>query len=224
MGGDIARTMTVLRTFRGANTFGAGSIHKVITLDTPHQGSQLATRLLSRTEPTECIRLRLAEFGGSFTYESVAMAGFPGAVSGAVGDLVDAPRSLALQAIAGPGAVSLPTAMFAGFYTDFDSLKCTVCAANVIRHVCKGNPLAAQLTKDGWPAIFGGPNDAIVSETSQHNGGTAGTHATGLLHSAGAQSLSFSGPSVLEDRGVGDLVLFLLNTPSTNRQQFVMVP
>lgn len=49
MGGDIARTIASLTQFLSDPNnpnFGQGSIHKVITIDSPHLGSPLATKLL----------------------------------------------------------------------------------------------------------------------------------------------------------------------------------
>ena len=81
------------------------------------------------------------------------------------------------------------------------------------------------LRKLGGPEdVFGrAPNDAIVSSASQHNGGT-GKDFPELLHSSGVRSLGFTGPSVVENLGVGQFVIGLLNTPRTDRSWFVMVP
>jgi len=45
MGGDIARTMVIRPGFLRNNNYLLGDIHKLITLDTPHLGSEFATRL-----------------------------------------------------------------------------------------------------------------------------------------------------------------------------------
>jgi uncharacterized membrane protein len=117
MGGNIARTLPLLSTFFANVTFGQGSIHKLITIDTPHLGSPLATRLLSAEENGGCIQTLLAK-RGSFAFDRVAFSSRAGDwTTGAIRDLVDSPMSPALMALR-----SLPTAFIAGTYTDFQSL------------------------------------------------------------------------------------------------------
>ncbi len=62
MGGDIARQLVLQPNFLDDDTFGQGSIHKLITIDTPHLGSPLANLLLSPTEEGGCAEWILARF------------------------------------------------------------------------------------------------------------------------------------------------------------------
>jgi pimeloyl-ACP methyl ester carboxylesterase len=45
MGGDLARTMVTRPNYLSANNYQKGLIHKLITIDTPHLGSEFANRL-----------------------------------------------------------------------------------------------------------------------------------------------------------------------------------
>ena len=58
MGGDITRTMPLRESFASDTTYGKGNVHKLITIDTPHLGSPLATQLL--LDANECVRDTLA--------------------------------------------------------------------------------------------------------------------------------------------------------------------
>ncbi len=232
MGGDIARTFPLLPEYSSQTAFGQGLIHKLITIDTPHLGSPLAANLL--LPQNACTRGVLA-LGGNYAFSSVQLAGQT--VFGAIGDL--APSSGALNAINNPPQPQphpLPTALVAGIYANFASLNCTVCWANVLRTSstfgCPNDPLARSLTQQGWPAIFGENNDAIVGLSSQLNtapGSTAGIgfQFTGYVHSQGTEKLSFTGPSVLDPDvvapqtiSISNRVINLLNTPVTNSTVF----
>ena len=46
MGGDIVRTMPLIKSYLRRKSFGQGIVHKLITIDTPHLGSPVATRLV----------------------------------------------------------------------------------------------------------------------------------------------------------------------------------
>lgn len=234
MGGDIARTLPLLPQYSTTPTFGQGLVHKVITIDTPHLGSPLASNLL--LPANACTRGILAA-SGNYSFTSVQLGG--STVSGAIGDL--SPSSAALNAINNPLQPQphyLPTAMIAGIYTNFASLNCTTCAANILRTSsklgCPNDPLAQSLTQQGWPAIFGENNDAIVGISSQLNtanpGPTVGFQFAGYVHSQGTEKLSFTGPSVLDPNivapqtiSIPNQVINLLNTPVTSTGTFQLL-
>ncbi len=104
--------------------------------------------------------------------------------------------------------------------------------AGTIRAICGvlfKNPLAVNLTPQGWPAEFGQPSDAIVPLSSQLNNvsPSPGSPFLGFVHSGGAEALGFAGPSALPTpsdlsqfpSGVSQIpnqVIGLLNTPVTN--------
>jgi pimeloyl-ACP methyl ester carboxylesterase len=221
MGGDIARAMALERTYLQRNTFGQGIIHKMITIDTPHTGTPVATRLLlaSPQEDNGCLRSRLALLG-DFAFSSVTLPG-AGVVSGAMGDL--SLGSQALRNIAAQGQRGLFTAMIAGEYSKFSSL-----ANSWGPSLCPSSPLAQALTPNGWPAVFTDDafhiNDGVVSLHSQGNGLSATIPPLSLMHSSALSALGFAPPSVLDaDSTVPGLVIDLLNTPVTNFSSYPLI-
>lgn len=212
MGGDITRTIVLQLSFLSNDTFGQGNIHKLITIDTPHLGSPLASQLGSPSEEGGCVELVLAHFG-NFALVSVSMGGgIP--VSGAIGDL--AISSPALSNIASQSPHPLPTALIAGVYTNWASLS----GFHVLGNICGtfADPLALDLTPTLWPGnVFAGqPNDAIVSQASQLDGLAAdlGFVSSNVLHSKGVEALGFAPPTALDSNsGNPSLVMLLLNTP-----------
>lgn len=222
MGGDIARTIASQTGFLNDDNYDQGSIHKLITIDTPHLGSPLASKLLTTQE--SCLRKAVLAPFGNFVFESV-MLGSPLPISGAIGDL--SPSSQALSSIAQQGSHAIPTAFIAATYDNFGSAK-TSFFANVAFAVCgNGDPLAQDLAFDparDWPAIFGEPSDAIVGLSSQLDGFTSGGFTfSGFLHSGGANFLGFSGSNVLDPDSTARIpstVIKLLNTPVTNTASF----
>jgi hypothetical protein len=192
MGGDIARTMVLQPTFLGDNTFAQGSIHKLITIDTPHLGTQLAGDLGSSQEKTGCAAGVLAG-QKDFVLNSVFF-GYLGPVSGAIADLT--PSSPALLSIANQGPRPLLGALIAGVEQNF-------VAPGYVAFRCPTDPVGlADASDSTWSSIMGSQlNDAIVSEASQLNGlgASPGLVFTGVIHtpSIGA-ALGFQGPSVLD--------------------------
>jgi probable HAF family extracellular repeat protein len=230
MGGDIARTIVLQSSFLSDDTFGHGNIHKLITIDTPHLGSPLATMLLSSQENGGCLQGFLALFG-DFAFNTVTFSNGQ-ARSGGVGDLVDSPPSFALQLIANQNFHPVPAALIVGVYTNFSSLD-TSRSARFVRSFCGAlgaDPLAKKLNSTDWPTIFNSQsNDAIVSEASQLNGLTPspGSEFFGYVHSPAAEDLGFSSPSVLDvataPHTVPNQVILLLNTPWKNSAYYNML-
>lgn len=219
MGGDIVRTMALIPSFLNNYNYGQGSVHKLITIDTPHLGSPLAGLLLTTDEEGGCVEKMLAVAAGRFVFNSVSLDG--NFVDGAIGDL--APFSPSLQAIRNQSNHPIPTALIAGIYSNFSSLSP---GNSLIGITCSafGDPLAQDLTPTRWPQIFGtDQSDAIVPEASQLDGfgAAAGSVFPNLLHSsslAGFLGLGFSGTSVLDPdpaNPVPNQVIQLLNTPVT---------
>jgi hypothetical protein len=211
-------------------TFGQGTIHKLITIDTPHLGSSLAGLLLDTHNA--CTASYLAK-NSDFSFTSVTLSGSANSVPGAIGDLT--PGSKALSDNANGVTHLLPTALIVGVYTNFAALDSAV-APGWIRHKCPTDPLAASLTSSGWSGNFGNAqNDAIVDVNSQLNGlsASAGIQFTGYVHSGhssseGVRALGFAGPSVLDPDivapqtiSIPNLLIKLLNTPYTNQTFFM---
>jgi pimeloyl-ACP methyl ester carboxylesterase len=214
MGSVITRTLTYLPDYTKNNP--VGLVHKLITVDGTHLGTQMAPFLLAANNT--CTRNLLAE-KGNIAFQSVTLGGQ--SVSGGAGDLqgngIGGNLSAALKAIQAPNANPLPTALIAGTInaTNLAGLNCTFCAANYIRNKCAGDPLADALTATGWPTVFGGnASDAIVPLTSELANLT-GTTFDGAVHSPGLIKLSFAPPDVLHLAAVPTKVIDLLNESIT---------
>lgn len=214
MGGDIARTSFLLKSFLANNTFGAGPINKLITIATPHLGTPVAAPMLSSSNT--CVRNTLAGYG-DIALQSVTFSGrtahgamldlegngFGGGLSGALTNLK------AVQ--------PFPTAYIAGIATstNLNGLSCLFCNAEALRLLCAGNPLATDLTAANWPTIFGQDNDTIVPLDSALNNLT-GLEYSGIIHTAGLETLDFNGPSVLDAApNIATEVMTLLNEAPT---------
>lgn len=230
MGGDIARTIVLQPSFLSNDTFGQGNIHKLITIDTPHLGSQLAIQTLSPPENEGCMQNLLAN-NGKFALNLVNFSDgsfWNGAMLDLQGDDTTGQLSGALSLLTQSSPHPLPTSMIAGVYTNFAALN--LGTAFAIRNIpilgCPSDPLAQQLTPTGWPQVFhSNPNDAIVTENSQLNGLTPvpGSQFFGYVHSPGTEKLGFAGPSVLDPGPVPTQVIFLLNTPWKNTAYYYML-
>jgi pimeloyl-ACP methyl ester carboxylesterase len=222
MGGDIARTLGLPR-FNDTNTFGKGVVHKLITIDTPHLGSAVATKLSHQAN--SCLR-NLLTWAGKFSFQSVVFRNGQ-TTPGAIGDLRDDFSNQGLQDIASQSVRPVRAAMIAGIYTDLGSLDASS-APDFFRHQwfgCPNDPLAQALTSQAWPSVFGGnDNDAIVSVNSQLNGGS-GLQRSGFVHSSGTTSLGFAPPSILDAAAsTAEDVIQLLNTPVSDSSQFRTIP
>lgn len=223
MGGTIARSMVLDAQFLSDSSFRQGVIHKLITIDTPHLGSALATRLLADDEFDGCFQHSFGNIGQAvLTTAVVASGNRSNVVNGAVGDLVDSPMSAALQDLANNNSHQLPTAMISGAYRNWAWLDSNFNISKyLIQHWptgCPGDPLLSKLNSTDWPAIFNEDNDGIVQRTSQENGLTTSGFLDGYAHSEGTTQLGFAAPTVLAPGASPLLVIGLLNTPLTNAQ------
>ena len=221
MGGLVARQMVLQPGFLNPDTFGQGNIHKLITIDTPHLGSQVALNILGQGQFSEtgCLQQLLAK-NGKFAIESAVLGDgtiVPGASGDLQGDNNTGAMSADLQRLNRDSRHPIPWAPIEGQYSDFSKLdsQSPLNPAKLIRLFCNTDPLALQLTSTGWPQIFHGEaNDAIVSVKSQENGiSGAGALISDEVHSPGTEKLGFAGPSMLDAGVVPDLVITLLNTP-----------
>jgi len=232
-GGLIARAMVLdSANFLTGETFGQGYIHKLITIDTPHLGSPVATQLLLTQENAGCLWRLLAKNGANFTFQNVTLTGVTNPVNGAVVDLVDSPQSKLLAKLASQSSHLIPTSTIAGIYRDLTSLDSG--RATKIRNWpfgCPDDPLAQKLTSAGWDAIFGQqPHDGLVLETSQLNNLTPSPGsqffpppgAGGYEHSQGLTGLGFSPPSVLDAGPIPTQTIFLLNRPFNDTVYYTM--
>jgi pimeloyl-ACP methyl ester carboxylesterase len=227
MGGDITRFVRYVGGFASSINFGSGSIHKLITIGTPHLGSPLATQLLEANNA--CVAGLLAG-SGSISFRTVTLAAPQGTVSGGVADLVGNGKggglSSALEQLQSSFVIPIPTAVVAGVMSDtnLNGVGCFfgkygICAAQYIRKHCggknPGDPLAQNLTVAGWPTVLGGASDAVVPVTSELNNTSPTSPAmevSGVIHSRGMESLDFMGPVELDSAsGIAAQVIVLLN-------------
>ena len=218
MGGNVARMMVLDQNFLSDNTYKQGIIHKLITIDSPHQGTVLARRLLTDAN-TDCLHQLFAK-NKLLIFDRVTLQAPAGiGIDGAVRDLVDFPLSPASAKITNLSPHQLRAATIAGIYTNFDRLDWHPISVAVRNKPfgCPTTPLAQALTSTGWPAVFSGEeNDGIVPRTSQWNGLSGGLRVDHVVHSPGPLSLGFDGPSALASRAVSTMVIDLLNTPKNS--------
>jgi len=153
MGGLIARDMAKYPNFLNGQNYHQGYLHKLITLDTPHLGSQFAD-ILYNSGPT-CRTL-------------FAKAGMP--VAGAVRDL--AYQGAFIQTLL-PATVPLKAHLIAGRASPSQTVA-TTGSIVLVEGLLKALGLTCQLLPTGgFPKVFATPtdplgkSDLIVSEVSQ---------------------------------------------------------
>jgi pimeloyl-ACP methyl ester carboxylesterase len=225
MGGDITRTLPLTSGFYSSTTYTLGTVHKVITIGTPHWGSPLAIQLVDNNN--ECVRGVLA-VSGSPAFTSVTFTNgtnTTGAVADLQGDGFDGSLSPALQNLQTPIPHPLPTALIQGLesQSQLDGLDSSPVAES-IRIFCFGDYLAAHLTSTGWPEIFNQQSDSIVPALSEVAGLTDFTLVNGVIHSSSAELLGFGPPAELDAAGgIPGVAATLLNTNIANAI-FVLLP
>jgi pimeloyl-ACP methyl ester carboxylesterase len=231
MGGLATRSLPELGlAYYTDATFKAGPVHKLITIDTPHLGTPLATDLLSTSAPlgdNSCVR-RLFALNGMLAANSVTLAGL-GTLTGAAGDMkgdgFGGGLSSALSTLRS-GLPVIPTAYIAGTGCGFTN--CPM-GLNTIGQVkdrlglylfCRSTPIYQALNSFSWPSLFSNQDsDGIVPLTSQTNQ-TSGLYTFPVVHSEGTQLLGFSGPDALGDPRIAASVIQLLNTARTTSPTF----
>ncbi len=216
MGGDVTRWLARLGNYASNSTFAQGSVHKVVTISTPHLGSPLATMLLENANT--CARNTIATFG-SIAFNTATLMGktTTGGVNDLQGDGFGGGLSAALTTLSKPSPHPLPFGMIDGIaaQSQFDALNSSS-NAFLLRLLCGGDPLANNLTGKLWYTIFNQPSDAIVPEASALNN-LAGTEAYGVIHDSSAETIGFGPPAELEAAGgVSTYVETLLNTNVTS--------
>jgi hypothetical protein len=237
MGGMVARSLVGLHEYAGTESFSQGSIHKLITIGTPHYGTPLAADLLG----SPCLWAVLANAGNAAIQQ--ALIGCPSCyggtpVNGAVGDLVGAGDGLNVNYSAAISKIEnistvVPTATIATAASDFNrsSLDNSLGVAHALRLKCGSDPLALRLTSTGSQAEFGyHPNDAIVPVSSQLRMSTSGSgYLHSCVHSNGTTQLGFNPPFQLNPDpndvcGVQSLLKTLLNWPRNDTNVFKAIP
>jgi hypothetical protein len=235
MGGDVTRTLPQIPGYADPSTFGLGYVHKLITIDTPHWGSPLASALHDPTQNNSCVRTALS-IVRLYAFLSVSTPS-SARISGATGDLEEQTANVltsnALIALHQRNAL-IPTAMIGGMMTTAQNagagkslLGATLVAA--CGNKLTANPLAQKLNATAWPTLMGGDSDGVVPLDSQFDKEQAtysnSTNTKYGVHSAGAVQLGFLKPTVLDQAsGVPEEVVSLLNTAVTNTAIFEVKP
>jgi pimeloyl-ACP methyl ester carboxylesterase len=233
MGGTITRTIAAQGNFLRDDNFGQGDVHKLITIDTPHLGSPLASQLLF-ADVNSCVRDVLAR-NGEISLRTAVLYGTQ-TFTGAVADLQDntgisGQLSPALQMIAVANQHPLPTALVVGYMqaqnrAGLDNISF---AQTVLHRICgtgHGDPLGNNFTSTSIANVFGGnDSDGIVSLSSQEDN-PAGSPTNyipiastfpGYVHGSGAIQLGLVGPQMLDPTAkVPPQVINLLNTSVTD--------
>lgn len=242
MGGLLARTLVLQQDFLSDKTYGQGIIHKVITVDTPHLGSQLAIQILATAENSGCVQ-KLFASKGNFALNQAALPLENSTVNGAVLDLkgddtiaptptnhckADGQTSCSLSDMLSTLNTSslhpIPATMIAGVYQNFTSLDSSLVESGCGQFA--NDSLARMMTPTSYPTIFhNNPNDAIVSETSQLKGliPSPGSQFFGYMHSPSIDKLGFTHPSVMDGGAIPTQVIFLLNTSWKNTVYYNMI-
>jgi pimeloyl-ACP methyl ester carboxylesterase len=230
MGGLITRTLEYNAAYTDRTNYGAGLVHKLITIGTPHLGSPLAWQLLVTSPPQEtntCIAQVLTN-NDDPVFLQVTLDGVGTTVDGGVGDLQgdgiggidDTHLSQALQCIQPYNSHEPPTATIAAVMgpDNISSLQRGIGEYLATVEGCQNEPLVQALIHNDWRNVFGVDNDSVVPYSSQVDGGM-GEPVRGVIHSHGMTALGFKGPSELDQNTpIPGKVLALLNTPVTNNQ------
>ena len=217
MGGDVSRWFAQESSFLSDDTFAQGSIHKAITIGTPHLGTPLAIDMLN--DDNSCVRTTLA-LDGDITFDTAVVGGTSttGAMNDLQGDGFGGSLSGALTTLSEASPHPLPFAMVYGLVSQsqLNGLN-TSFDAFLLRLLCFGDPLAGSLTSTGWPQVFGQSSDAIVPEISEVNSLSNGVQINGVVHSTAIFVLGFGPPAELQQAsGIPTAVVNLLNTPVTS--------
>jgi pimeloyl-ACP methyl ester carboxylesterase len=208
MGGLIARDMVRDPRFYSSGNYGSGTIHKLITIDTPHNGSDFAPLLVFSKPLGEC---PLAFSLGGHTVAGGVEDLIPN--SALLNSLNSGPATIISHAIVGE-ASSTQESTSEALINDPDSLVPWLC------HNLLGN---------GFESIFSGSSDLIVSASSQQFGfiSSAVSLSPGTIHAV-IHNLFEPGPdaldtSLLNGQLIGSAtpinspkVVDLLNTPITD--------
>jgi pimeloyl-ACP methyl ester carboxylesterase len=228
MGGAVTRTMPLLPDFRLGHTYGQGVVHKLVTVDTPHKGSVLATLLTAQMQKREyCVANFLGYRGGNVVLRDARLRGL-GLISGAVADLVHKVPSEALQRMNRPGGHRIPTATVVGVFTNWASLTHSL-GTGALHQDCPDDTLARHMTEELWKTLFTADDgtlidsDGVVGVDSQDPNGT-GRHFSSYVHSIGMVNLGFAEPKIISNGEVPTRVIFLLNTPLSNTNHYRMMP
>jgi len=254
LGGLIARGMALVGTsaparypgpdFYGAPSYGKGYLHKLITLGTPHLGTNLAKRTIDGNNV--CVR-NLSSWVGEYNLDSATIGGtkYPGATSDQAGDPTTNSLSLTLNWLNSFHTHTIPTALIAAKYEEVNnSVKITI-NGDIVKAKCgtlrvgglllrRGEFLADNYSFDNWKKIYNGePSDVIVPYASAtYSPNRYFSPLDGVVHGPGTVGLGnpldphigFMGPQLLDPNAGPGQVFRLLNTHVHDSKSFVSMP
>jgi pimeloyl-ACP methyl ester carboxylesterase len=159
MGGLVARTMPTLTAYAQNRNYNRGSIHKLITIGTPHLGSPQALYILK--DENRCFRENFVKlfFKNSIDIQSVVLSS--SLVSGGTGDLA----GIGLKKVNEGGVIlpspaiqqldaSIPLALIAGDMGDrIDDLQFNF-VRTVVANGCGSNPLSDFFSTENYSKLF----------------------------------------------------------------------
>lgn len=233
LGGLVSRALVKRPFYSNTFNYAKGYVHKLITLDTPHLGSELATALLGSSGACQTL-----------------FATFVGPVSQNIKDMVPNSPLLTSLATANPSGVHLPTAVIASDANATQESAADTAYFNSVLYQLPGNipgPCRRLLPAGGYRTLFAasgfpGGSDLIVSAHSQIATGlglggpvpaTIFSGSFGAVHAVNPP-LFPSGPDVRQSNLVGgtrvgvtapfpstEHVLQLLNSPISSFQPIV---
>jgi pimeloyl-ACP methyl ester carboxylesterase len=238
LGGLMARGMVKLSAYRDPSNFGRGYFNRIVTLGTPHLGTDQASRMLDGNNT--CVRNFAAASGGYAidTIQFLNSRSYYGAIhdqSGGVGYLLsDTLQNLSSSSL--PSSSRPVIAYVAAHFGPFN-FSPNIGSAT-LRFLCRNNVLAQWATYDNWDLIFShAENDAVVPVWSALNGTSSGsgpqyTLLQNVVHGPGTigfgtpldPHLGFAGFQLLDAQSSTPfLVVNLLNTPIID-PKFVPLP
>jgi pimeloyl-ACP methyl ester carboxylesterase len=171
MGGLIARDMVWDPRSSPANprTFGGGYVHKIITIDTPHDGSELAKRITNSTSACKSI-FQLANMPVGGATQDLSPPGSSSSACKGCGVLISKLDTLRLPYIhAIENQVTNDQDAAASFIV---ASALTATGQNVICYNV--------FPEASFKGVFKGPSDLLVSADSQQKGFSSGTTATDI--------------------------------------------
>lgn len=208
MGGLVSRAFTKSASYAGPRNRGLGTIRQIVTLDTPHEGSELARYLIANRNSRPIA-------GGTFFWKALCGASARTSVQtcfrengmdvtgGAVASLIPASPNLTKAPPLSAVANLQWTAVV------------STAGKTVLRSVLDGVIAGIDATAGtGTDAILGRrPNDVIVTQDSQRAGALRVATFKGLAHSQLPVAGFKFGRSVTDDARVNRLVACVLRTP-----------
>lgn len=201
IGGLITREFTQLAGFAVAETYGRGYVHKLITIDTPYQGSPFANRLLA--SPLNCHAL-FFEFGNSADGGAIRDLAVGSSLMRSLMDTNGSQRSLQAHSVIGIAS------------TLQESLTEKKWLVQGLAGSC------GLLPQNSFEQLFEGASDLIVSQDSQDAVGVAiglssplaSKTFSSVIHEQDQFVFTF-GPGVLASADVLDHVRLVLDSPNT---------